>query len=91
MTHQASERSGAFFIERSIMTDRKAAPVHPKIDGYVRPKQAAEILGVTVRTVWNWVNDRKDEGFPRPIPLSKRVTVFPRAEIVSFAEKQKVA
>lgn len=73
------------------MTDRKATTPQPKTDGYVRPKQAAEILGVTVRTVWNWVNNRRDEGFPRPIPLSKRVTVFPRAEIVSFAEKQKIA
>lgn len=74
------------------MTDtKKTKQPQPHSDGYVRPKQAADILGVTVRTVWNWVNARKDEGFPRPIPLSKRVTVFPRAEIVSFAEKQKVA
>lgn len=59
-------------------------------ESYVRPKEAAQILGVSVRTIWNWTNQRREEGFPLPIQISKRITVFPRSEIVAFAESKKI-
>lgn len=74
------------------MTDtKKTKQTQPHSDGYVRAKEAAAILGVSVTTVWNWATDKLSEGFPRPIRISDRVTVFPRAEIIAFAESKRVA
>lgn len=58
---------------------------------YVRAAEAARLLGVTVRTIWNWVYTKKDEGFPQPIRVTRNVTVFPRDEIIAFAESKRVA
>lgn len=57
---------------------------------YVRAKEAARILGVSVTTIWNWATEKLDEGFPRPIRVSDRVTLFPRDEIVAFAESKRI-
>lgn len=82
---------GLFIFERAIMTDRKTIPAQAKTDGYVRAKEAAAILGVSVTTIWNWATDKIHEGFPRPIRISDRVTVFPRDEIIAYAESKRVA
>ncbi len=57
---------------------------------YMRPKEVAELFGVSVRTVWRWCGEsRKNERgtpFPKAIRLTKRVTCFPREEVFNFAE-----
>lgn len=52
----------------------------------VRPKQAAEILGIGVATLWRWVKERSD--FPKPRRLSPRCTVFDRAELIIWRDTQ---
>ncbi|MBQ0132403.1 MAG: AlpA family phage regulatory protein [Comamonas sp.] len=45
----------------------------------VRPKGAANLLGVGVSTFWRWVKERSD--FPKPRKLSSRCTVFESTSI----------
>lgn len=65
----------------------------PKKEEYVTPKEAAEILSVSVRTIWNWAADprKKQAGFPKAIRLSKSATRFPRSELEAFAEAMRAA
>lgn len=55
----------------------------------VRPKPAAELLGIGVATLWRWSRERAD--FPKPCRLSNRCTVFDRAELVSWRDAQRKA
>lgn len=55
----------------------------------LRPKLAAEFLGIGVSTLWRWSKDRAD--FPKPTRLGPRITVFDEGELVRFREAQKVA
>ncbi len=52
----------------------------------LRPKQAAEFLGVGVATLWRWIKERHD--FPKPRRLSPRCTVFDSGELVAWRDKQ---
>lgn len=56
---------------------------------YVRAKEAAAILGVSIRTIWNYANTKIEEGFPKPIRISESVTLFPREELINFAESKR--
>ena len=51
-----------------------------------RPKQAAELLGIGVATLWRWAKERAD--FPKPIRLSARCTVFDSGELVAWRDAQ---
>jgi prophage regulatory protein len=51
-----------------------------------RPKDAAEILGVGISTIWRWVKERHD--FPKPRRLSSRCTVFDTGELVAWRDAQ---
>lgn len=51
-----------------------------------RPKQAAELLGIGTATLWRWAKQR--EGFPKPIRLSPRCTVFPGEQLIAWRDKQ---
>jgi prophage regulatory protein len=55
----------------------------------LRPKQAAAFLGISTPTLWRWVKQRKEEGFPQPLHLGPRTTIFDQAELVGFRDKQK--
>jgi predicted DNA-binding transcriptional regulator AlpA len=52
----------------------------------MRPKQAADFLGIAVSTLWRWVRDRKAENFPQPKRLGPRTTVFTVEELASFRD-----
>jgi prophage regulatory protein len=54
----------------------------------LRPRQAAEFLGIAPATLWRWVKERKDESFPQPRKLGPRTTVFIQAELAAFRERQ---
>ena len=55
-----------------------------------RPKQAAEFLGISVATLWRWIQQRHD--FPRPIRLSARCTVLDGDQLLAWRDAQaKVA
>lgn len=56
--------------------------------GFVRPKEAARLLGVTERTIWRWCNAPATNGvaFPKPIRVSRNVTLFPREEILNYVK-----
>lgn len=56
---------------------------------YVRAKEAALLIGVSVRTIWRWGDKVPADTvvpFPKPIRLSRTVTVFPREEILNFVK-----
>lgn len=77
-------------LRKSPTTKPKAAPAKEE---YVTPKEAAKILRVSVRTIWNWASDplKKQAGFPTAIKLSKSATRFPRSELEAFAEAMRAA
>lgn len=55
-------------------------------DQSLRPKQAAEFLGIGVSTLWRWTKERED--FPKPILLGRRTTIFEKSRLVSWREAQ---
>ena len=61
---------------------------------YVRAKEAARLIGVSERTIWRW-GDKAPAAtvvpFPKPIRLSRTVTVFPREEILNFVKARAEA
>lgn len=54
----------------------------------LRPKHAAEFLGIGRATLWRWIQERAD--FPKPRRLSTRCTVFDMGELAAWRDAQKV-
>ena len=54
----------------------------------VRPKAAAELLGIGLSTFWRFAKERAD--FPKPRKLSARCTVFDLAELIAWRDAQGV-
>jgi prophage regulatory protein len=52
----------------------------------LRPNQAAELLGISVPTLWRWLKNRAD--FPRGRKLSARCTVFNQDELTAWRDAQ---
>lgn len=52
----------------------------------LRPKLAAEYLGIGRATLWRWVKERAD--FPKPRRLSARCTVFDAGELAAWRDAQ---
>ena len=55
----------------------------------LRPKQAAEFLGIGKATLWRWSKERAD--FPKPRRLSTRCTIFDMAELSAWRDAQQVS
>lgn len=57
----------------------------------LRPRQAAEFLGIGETTFWRWTKERAD--FPKPIKLGPRTTVIPLDKLTAWrdAQAKKVA
>jgi predicted DNA-binding transcriptional regulator AlpA len=56
---------------------------------YVRPKEAALIIGTSVPTLYRWRTERPD--FPKPLKLGPRTTVYSRAALLDFLSQRPVA
>ena len=56
----------------------------PKLS--IRPKTAAELLGIGTSTFWRWAKERHD--FPKGRRLSARCTVFDAAELLAWRDAQ---
>ena len=52
----------------------------------VRPKQAAELLGVSLPTFWRWASEKHD--FPKGRRLSARCTVFDTGELIAWRDSK---
>jgi prophage regulatory protein len=52
----------------------------------LRPRQAAEFLGIGESTFWRWAKERAD--FPKPIKLGARTTVYPLDKLVAWRDAQ---
>ncbi|HDK1549631.1 TPA: AlpA family phage regulatory protein, partial [Escherichia coli] len=50
---------------------------------YIRPKNLAEELGISMPSLWRWVKAGK---MPRPVKLSPRVAAFSTEEINQWLE-----
>jgi prophage regulatory protein len=55
----------------------------------LRPKQAAEYLGISRTTLWRWIKERHD--FPKPRILSSRCAVLDGTELIAWRDAQKKA
>ncbi|AZU69883.1 AlpA family phage regulatory protein [Escherichia coli] len=53
---------------------------------YLRPKDLANQLGISVSSLWRWARTGK---IPKPIKLSERVTAWSSTEINSWLEAKK--
>jgi predicted DNA-binding transcriptional regulator AlpA len=53
----------------------------------LRPRKAAEFLGISVATLWRWAKYRDD--FPRPIKLGPTVTVWPVDKLIAWRDRQQ--
>lgn len=58
---------------------------HP-VPPYMRPRQAAAFLNVSVATLWRWHSSRHD--FPRARKLGPGVTEFATEELQAYRERQ---
>lgn len=52
----------------------------------LRPRRAAEYLGISLATLWRWVHR---PGFPQPRQLSARCTVFDADELRAWRDAQQ--
>ena len=55
-----------------------------RINSSIRPKDAAEFLGISPATLWRWAKERSD--FPKARKLSARCTVFDMAELTHWRD-----
>ena len=60
-----------------------------QINPSLRPKAAAEFLGIGVSTLWRWSKDRSD--FPKARKLGPRCTVFSVSELQSWRDAAPLA
>ncbi len=54
----------------------------------LRPRQAADFLGIGRATLWRWSKERND--FPKPRNLSPRCVVFDQSELIAWRDAQTV-
>lgn len=54
----------------------------------LRPKYAAEFLGIGRATLWRWVKERAD--FPKPRRFSARCTVFDMDALAAWRDAQPI-
>lgn len=59
-----------------------------KADGFVRPREGAEFLGIGESTLWELT---RREDFPKPIRIGCRVTLFQVEELRAWALAQRDA
>lgn len=59
----------------------RSSPMTPT-NSSIRPKAAAEFLGISISTLWRWAKQRDD--FPTARKLSPRCTVFNAEELVDW-------
>lgn len=62
------------------------------IDRIIRANELANILGVSVSTVWNKSNPKNrhyDDSFPLPFKLSSNVTGWKESEINEYINKKQ--
>jgi prophage regulatory protein len=54
----------------------------------LRPRQAAQFLGIGESTFWRWAKERHD--FPKPIKLGPRTTVWPLDKLAAWRDAQAI-
>ena len=57
---------------------------------YGRAKEAALRLSIAKSTLWQWASERKNEGFPQPIVVGQKVTLWDLNAIDAFVAAQAV-
>jgi predicted DNA-binding transcriptional regulator AlpA len=55
---------------------------------YLRPAEVCEILRISPATLWQWVLDKV--GFPRPIRVSAKHTLFEASALDTFVKASSV-
>lgn len=58
-----------------------------KIPGVMRPKAAAEYLGMGLSTLWR--RSKQDPDFPKPFKLGPRTTCFNTTDVVAFLNRMQ--
>ena len=72
------------------MSTSHTAPVsqQARLTQHVRPKDVCKSLCIAPSTLWGWCQEKKP-GFPRPIRLSAKHTVFDATELEDFVKASK--
>lgn len=70
---------------RAQLISAASRPAAPAVSQSLRPKAAAQLLGVGIATLWRW-SARPD--FPHCRRLSARCTVFDRDELLAWRDAQ---
>jgi prophage regulatory protein len=55
---------------------------------YARASRAAKHFQISRSTLWQWVKEKKRDGFPQPLKASSRVTLFDIAAIDRYLQSQ---
>lgn len=66
------------------MTTQQITPPY-QIRAAVRPKQAAEFIGIGLSTLWH--KAKHDPDFPKPTKLGPRTTVWFTADLADYLNK----
>lgn len=53
----------------------------------LRPKEAAQKLGVSRQSLWRWCRDNPD--FPKPVKLAPGTTAFMESELEEFIRSRQ--
>ena len=64
------------------MSKKTKTDINTSLQEFYRPKQVAELLGVSLRTYYTLI----EKGKLHPIKLSERVTIISRKEIFEMIE-----
>ena len=60
--------------------------MHTQASKSLRPKKAAEFLGIGLSSLWRRI--KEEPSFPRPRKLSERVTYFLESELAEWRDSQ---
>jgi prophage regulatory protein len=66
---------------------RKSEAAPPAQPLSVRAGAAARMLGIGESTLWRWAKER--EGFPQPLRIGPKTTVFDSAKLISWRDAQQ--
>ncbi|WP_268591421.1 helix-turn-helix transcriptional regulator [Escherichia coli] len=76
----------AFIFAVVALSGSALSEVYQMKTQYLRPKDLANQLGISVSSLWRWARTGK---IPKPIKLSERVTAWSSTEINSWLEAKK--
>lgn len=57
-----------------------------RIDRFLRKKDLEELFGVTISTIYRWI---QSEGFPYPVRLAAKTVAWPESEVKKWVNNRQ--